>query len=129
MKSIDYSNFGRFCYCAYRGLQDIKSVDYHLGKHCINMSYEQMAKFYYRFKDAAQYICNLDSFLFHLKWFDEGPGSDLIREAVFADAFGSDRMIKEKYADILYSRYKNDIDEFIREQVSSEDMPFKEHIT
>jgi len=129
MKSIDYSNFGRFCYCAYRGLQDIKSVDYHLGKHCRNMSYDQMAKFYRRFKDAAQYICNLDYFLSHLKWFDESPDSDLIREAVFSDVFGSGPMIKEKYVDVLHSRYKNDIDEFIREQMSSEDMPFNEHIT
>jgi len=117
---LDYSNFGRFCHCAYRGLCDISSADYLLGKHCRNMSYSQMAAFYRRFKNAAQYVCNLDSFVYHLKWFDHCPSADLTLEAVLADIFGPDPMIKEECIDALHSRYKAEINELISDTMSSE---------
>ena len=113
MDRLDYSNFGRFCHCAYRGLSDISSSDYLLGKHCRYMCYSQMVAFYRRFKDAAQYVYDLDSFVYHLKWFDQDPQADLVREAVLADIFGSGRMIKAECIDDLHSRYRADINEFI----------------
>jgi len=121
MNRIDYSNFGRFCHCAFRALGDHSSPDYLLGKHCRNMSYEQMVAFYRRFKDAAQYICDLNNFVYHLKWFDQCGGADLTREAVLYQVMGSDPMIKDECVDELFSFYRADIDEFIQDIMTSED--------
>ena len=115
MKRLDYSNFGRFCHSAYHGLSDIKCTDYLLGKHCRYMSYDQMVAFYHRFKNAAQYICDLDSFLFHLKWFDHSSNADLLCEALLNDVMGCDRMIKKECFDELYARYRTEISELLIE--------------
>jgi len=115
MERLDYSNFGRFCHCAYRSLNDITCTDYLLGKHCRYMSYDQMVAFYCRFKDAAQYICDMDSFLFHLKWFDHSPSADLICEAVLDDVMGNGRMVKEECIDELYVRYRAEINALLSE--------------
>jgi len=121
MERLDYSNFGRFCHCAFRGLQDIRSADYLLGKHCINMSYDHMVAFYYRFKDTAQFICDLNSFLYHLKWFDHSPCADITCEVVLDDAMGNGRLLKEECVDELYSLYAAEINELVCELMSSQD--------
>jgi hypothetical protein len=77
------------------------------------MSYEQMLNFYRRFKDAAQYICDLNNFVYHLKWFDLSASADLTREAVLYHVMGPEPMIKKERADEIFSRYKADIDELI----------------
>ena len=120
MEKLDYSNFGRFCHCAYCGLGDVTCSDYLLGKHCRYMSYGQMVAFYRRFKDAAQYICDLDSFLYHLKWFDQGRRADLTREAVLADFMGPARLINDDFVDQLRFRYKADIDGLVYDLMRSE---------
>jgi len=120
MERLDYSNFGRFCHCAYRGLSDAACPDYLLGKHCRYMSYGQMVAFYRRFKDTAQYICDLDSFLYHLKWLDQGHCPDLTREAVLADFMGSARLINDDFADQLLVRYKADVDSLVSDLMHSD---------
>jgi hypothetical protein len=79
------------------------------------MSYQQMAAFYRRFKDAAQYICDLNNFIYHLKWFDQSECADLTREAVLYEVMGPEPMIKRKFVDELFVRYKADIDALIRD--------------
>jgi len=120
MERLDYSNFGRFCHCAYRGLNDVTCPDYLLGKHCRYMPYGRMVAFYRRFKDAAQYICDLDSFVYHLKWLDQGSRTDLTREAVLADFMGPARLINDDFVDQLHFRYKADIDALVSDLMRSE---------
>jgi len=113
MKDLDYSSFSRFCFCAYKGYADVLSPDFHLGRHCRKMSYDEMLAFYERFKDTVKYVGDPDQFLYHLKWIDTGPDTDWIREIVLLDIFQDSYILKKDCVDELYDRYDSDIQNLI----------------
>jgi len=113
MKVSDYSSFAKFCYCVFKGYSDMYSSNYYLGQCCERMSYSEMHRFYCRFKETAQYVFDLDGFIYILKSLTGRTCADLTRELVLYCVANEVNYLKEEWVDELHSRYSADIEELL----------------